>query len=1159
MTLIMKAMNKYVASMLMALSVTLSLYGQDEWGDSILYGVDDDSYIDLPYENWDDIVKLPASEGKNSVVILSSRSQDASEKLITVQYYDGLGRMKEEVAAEITPAGNDLVTLHEYDAFNRKTRTWLPAVSTPGIPGQYVTYAQGSADAATAWNDRNPYTENTYEAVPDGMMTSSAGPGAAWHDNGKMKRHNMLTNVVGNDTLDCMLFRTSGDGIPPTVARSYPSGALSVTRTENEDGVTALEFHDRQGRTVLKRMVEHKGAMKVMSDTYYVYDRRGNLVMIIPPALAEEYEYGNVPYDYIYEYAYVYAYDGRNRMCSAKMPGADAVLTEYDGADRPLFVQTGEQRKRNESTFHIYDKFGRECITGICSYNIPEPELSLYTSAIPYCTYTGGRWMGYDVYGLDPAGVRIMTVNYYDTYEFVENHRELAFTKEDGYGLKFNKAQGLMTGHATACLRPGKKDSVYIYEAIYYDWRQRIIQRKATNYLEGTDAHFHTYNFSGQETAHRHVHIGRVQQNPATTVQETMTTYDHAGRLLTRTHSVNGSEPVTIASCEYDEFGRLLSDSRNGNVALSTGYKYNIRSWMTGINSPLLDMSMDYGTGEHVDIPCFSGNISSLRWQAGDGRERVYSFRYDGLSRLTEAVYLDASSGQSGLYNTEYSYDKQGNILTLRRNGLRDDGDHGTVDDLAYQYFGNRLRKVTDATDGPYYKGAMHFNDGADGDTEYTYNLDGSLVSDSNKGIAEIRYNIAGMPEHILFDNKKQIEFTYTATGEKLRAFYVLDFLSIQDPKTNILSLDSGLTGVIYGDELKPLLPQLKDSLGLTDEYYTMPYGLHRIDYCGNIIYENLQLDRLLLDGGYVTFKKKKPVYHFCLSDHQGNVRVVADAEGKTEQVNHYYPFGALFGEDSDKDSHRYKYNEKELERLLALDWYDYGARWYDPVLARWHAIDPMAEKYADTTPFAYCLNNAVNAVDPDGQKVVIVYRGNDGTYHTHPFTGFHNQRSIRIPNNQFVKDFIAAYLYNTKNGGGDNMKYAVHNPNITIEVRDGTDPNLFESKNEMGTKYHPERTNHIIGWESRIALETEEGGYQSPATRLEHEFAHAIDSLKNPSTHRARKAKTIADYSNEEEKRVINGSEAKTARLNKESVRHSHYGKTYDTTGPTSIKKIKL
>ena len=168
------------------------------------------------------------------------------------------------------------------------------------------------------------------------------------------------------------------------------------------------------------------------------------------------------------------------------------------------------------------------------------------------------------------------------------------------------------------------------------------------------------------------------------------------------------------------------------------------------------------------------------------------------------------------------------------------------------------------------------------------------------------------------------------------------------------------------------------DSL-ITEEEYAMLYGVHRIDYSGDIIYENIKPvpNRILFDGGYVTFSNKQPVYHFFLTDHQGNVRVVASADGTLEETNHYYPFGALFGESAGSSRQRYKYNGKELERLLALDWYDYGARWYDPVLARWHTVDPLAEKYPDISPYVYCHDNPVNKIDPDGMDDYYTIFGN--------------------------------------------------------------------------------------------------------------------------------------------------------------------------------------
>ncbi len=47
----------------------------------------------------------------------------------------------------------------------------------------------------------------------------------------------------------------------------------------------------------------------------------------------------------------------------------------------------------------------------------------------------------------------------------------------------------------------------------------------------------------------------------------------------------------------------------------------------------------------------------------------------------------------------------------------------------------------------------------------------------------------------------------------------------------------------------------------------------------------------------------------------------------------------------------------------------DYGARMYDPALARWHCVDPLAERYYSTSPFVYVENNPILFLDPDGRK----------------------------------------------------------------------------------------------------------------------------------------------------------------------------------------------
>lgn len=219
------------------------------------------------------------------------------------------------------------------------------------------------------------------------------------------------------------------------------------------------------------------------------------------------------------------------------------------------------------------------------------------------------------------------------------------------------------------------------------------------------------------------------------------------------------------------------------------------------------------------------------------------------------------------------------------------------------------------------------------------------MVKDLDRDIVEIQYNLLNLPNGLQFTNGNTTNYIYNAGGQKLSVTYQTAVSGTNIPMT--------------ATTLIPLVPA------------SVQATIKR-DYCGNIIYENGAINRVLIPDGYVSFSGVTPTYHYYLKDHLGNNRVVINQSGAVEEVNHYYPFGGLFGESAASDVQPYKYNAKELDRMHGLNLFDYGARHYDGTGEKWWSVDPLAEKYPNISPYSYCLNNSVNMIDPDGRDVTL-------------------------------------------------------------------------------------------------------------------------------------------------------------------------------------------
>ena len=160
------------------------------------------------------------------------------------------------------------------------------------------------------------------------------------------------------------------------------------------------------------------------------------------------------------------------------------------------------------------------------------------------------------------------------------------------------------------------------------------------------------------------------------------------------------------------------------------------------------------------------------------------------------------------------------------------------------------------------------------------------------------------------------------------------------------------------------------------------------IYYAGNLVFRILDLESILVEGGYIDMTGGTPAYRFYVSDHQGNVRLVTDATGTPLQVNHYDPFGNELDMAASTSPvggsavisgtatvNPYKYSGKEWDDQASL--YDFSARMYNPTIARFTTMDPLCEKYYGISPYAFCAGNPVNLVDPNG---VDIYRYDAGS-----------------------------------------------------------------------------------------------------------------------------------------------------------------------------------
>jgi RHS repeat-associated protein len=932
------------------------------------------------------------------------------------QYFDGLGRPIQTVQYRGSPSQHDMIQPIVYDQYGKESTKYLPYINNPALPsdGSYkndaINKQQQFYNQATTWVSNVvttpfPYAQTSFEFSPLNRVLDQGAVGDNWQLIGTLNTNNAghteKINYESNDATDLATgsgywTRQYSVNIDANNNRtlldqgSYPINQLTVTVIRDENWTsgklgTTEEYKDRDGKILLKRdfNLNSTGNTETLS-TYYVYDDYGSLCYVLPPVANPDA--GNISIGVINDFCFQYQYDGQNRMIQKRIPGKGWEYMVYNKLDQVVATQDSNQRIKpiQEWTINKYDALGRILITGIWQQSGSIAGTN-YLSTVQ--TNVDSQINQWDTPATIANGSSItwpttwtntLTINYYDNYNITGLPSNYIYTGTD----KSDRTQGLLTASQVAVLNdPGNM----LWTVYYYDQEGRNIKTYQQHYLGGSsnysvanyDDITNTYDFTNAitQTIRNHYNVNNSDpSNPVVSITNNYV-YDHIGRKLQNWEKINNDGQILLSQLEYNEVGQLYKkylhrESNNGltasgtDIILSTTdalasgqktvaasnsitlqpgfyvsqgatfeativnattpanlflqtitYTYNERGWLTQASAPLFAYQLQYNAGNN---PQYNGNITQQDWGTFSNNTpnytTHYTYTYDKLNRLTAGMALDGSTGESNI-----SYDPIGNIQTLKRYR-----NTSLVDDMTYKYTNlsgvntNQLQSVTDNSNDAT---SLYLKSGT---SNYQYDGNGNVSSDGSKGVngINIAYNMLDLPQIITGD--KTLTYVYDANGQKLRSI------------SNTTSIGT-------------------------------------LDYISGINYNNGVIEAVQTEEGRAV-RNNDNTYHYeyILPDHLGNSRRSfywnpTTANTEIIQSEDYYAFGMRMDNVHGNPDNKYLYNEKELQEDLQQ--YDYGARFYDPVIARWTSGDPLAEKMRRYTPYNYGNDNPIRFVDPDGMS----------------------------------------------------------------------------------------------------------------------------------------------------------------------------------------------
>ena len=985
--------------------------------------------------------------------IKTIRLTDSGTYSVEYDYYNSSGTIVQKKAKNAGAGGYDVVTDYIVNGLGQLIEETNP---TP-VPTS-ASYAEGVLNLAQSYyEDSYPIKRYEYENIYMGRVLEEHTPGQDWYNsNHKYKKY----RYAHNDEIplyECINWRMSSNDRNNdafTLVSTYPNGYLNVLESEDEDGIRKLEFVNPAGQKILERKDTEDG----YADTYYIYDQYGNLRVVLPPmaSLLLVSADDSSKQEILNDYAYIYRYDNLDRCTRRKLPGRDWEYMGYDKAGNCIFIQDGELRQQGKWKFQIYDRQSRLVMSGLCRNTNAQNVYSQFIYAT-FSTTNGDDETGYVIDGLQLLDPEYHTIRYYDEYSYKDlvslssYNNILSSVTLPGFEsvwayvphIKDISARGQLTGERVFRIN-GSGESITSY---YYNQLNHPIQVVSYDtVMECRNHMFTNYYRGGAPVKSMRIHT----KDGVIYNEEKSYTYDNMGRLTSLSHSYNGRPSVTLLKNHYDGIGRLSKVSYHDGCD-SVSYSYNVRDKLVAISSMDFNQNLYYASGP--GIPRYNDFVSSLTWQNGEFPVQGYMFEYDPSGNLTNSIYGegDALALNRNRYSESLlSYDRNGNILQFKRWGMTGDSTFGLVDDVSQQYDGNLLYSSNDLIASVQNQSGVYnrFSDNGTVECDYIYDANGNMIADANRRMS-LTYNCLSLPETILISGQGTIMNCYDALGAKKSLAY-------------------------------------HDGTDSTT-----------VEYLDGIIYKDGNPKCVLTETGYLSLEDN--MYRFYIKDYLGSIRLVKNGAGAVEEINNYYPSGALFTVPV-PDVQNYKYSGKERVDYANLGWYDYGARYYEPVLMRWHSADPLLEKYYSTSPYTFCSNNFVNFVDPDGRAYGDFYTY-DGRYIASD--AFDDGR-VYLVSDQTVENARRVYLRTS------DMGYAVRELKLESEEIGGL---IIQSRVEETDSYTASTFETVGGDETISGYILEPAGPSTTIPNQNKRVPEGVYNLDNYSS--AKYPSTFVLYSN--------------------------------------------